>query len=151
MTAGNANGQTETTALSAVAQFMGLDAADKWVQVPAEQVRGIPIATKTANHTATAEESGTLFTNAGATGTVVIALPAAVVGLHYRGMVRASQALRFDPNGTDVISHITPGSADGGAGKYTGSSTVGAALHLVCTATGRWDITSVKGTWTLEP
>lgn len=148
----NANGQTEATALSGVGNFIVLNPDDKWGQCPRSLVQGtsLDVSAKTANYTVTAAESGTLFTNAGASGTVVLALPAAVAGLHYRALVRASQALRFDPNGTDVIAHMTAGSADGGAGKYTGSSTLGAAIHLVCTADGRWDVVSVKGTWTLE-
>jgi len=150
--AANANGQPEATSLSQVGAFKSLDTTDKHQQVPVSLVQGtsLTVAAKTANYTALESESGALFTNAGAAGTVVISLPAAAVGLHYRGLVRASQALRFDPNGTDVIAHMTAGSADGGAGKFTGSSTMGAALHLVCTAAGRWDIASVKGTWTLE-
>jgi hypothetical protein len=66
-----------------------------------------------------------------------------------RGHVRAAFALRFDPNGSEIIANATAGSADGTAGQYTGSSTVGASIELVCLTAGRWEVQSVKGTWVL--
>lgn len=150
---GNAASQPEVGGFSEIGSFKGLSTDDKHRNIPPNlvQATSLTIADKTTNYTALSTELGTLFTNAGAAGTVVISLPAAVVGMQYRGLVRAAQALRFDPNGSEVIGNPTAGSADGGAGKYITSSTVGAAIHLVCVATGRWDVLSVKGTWTQEP
>jgi hypothetical protein len=151
MPAENATSQPEVTALETADHLIGLDGTG-WVTVPTSAIRAAlqPVLTKTANHTLTLPENGSLVTNAGASGTVVLTLPAATVGLEYRGHVRAAFALRFDPNGSEVIGNPTAGSADGGAGKYIGSSTVGAAIHLVCSTAGRWEVQSVKGTWTLE-
>ena len=145
----NANAQTEAAALSEVGNFLALDSADAWLQVPLPVFLLHRSSAKTADHTATTAENGTLFHNTGASGTVVISLPAATVGLRYRGHVRAAFALRFDPNGSEIIANATAGSADGTAGQYTGSSTVGASIELVCLTAGRWEVQSVKGTWVL--
>lgn len=107
------------------------------------------VAVTTSTRTVTAEETGTTFTNEGASGTVTLNLPAATVGLHYHGVVNAAQSLRFDPNGSEIMGHMTAGSSAGTAGQYTGSSTVGAAIHIKCIKAGYWEVVSAKGTWTL--
>jgi hypothetical protein len=147
----NATSQPEVTAMEDADAIIGLDGTG-WVQIPVSLMRQAfhKVLTKTANHTLTTAESGSLVCNTAAAGTVVIALPAATVGLEVRGHIRAAFALRFDPNGSEVIGNPTAGSADGGAGKYIGSSTVGASIHLICMAAGRWEVQTVKGTWTLE-
>ncbi len=139
-------------ALANADQLIGLDSLGGWGQVDAQDLRKLNVLTKTADYTLLTADSGSLITNTGATGTVVISLPAATVGLHYRFQNRAAQALRIDPNGSEVIANNTVNSADGGAGKYIGTATtaVGASIHLVCLAAGRWDIFSSRGTWTLE-
>ena len=147
----NATSQTEASFLETAEYIIGLDGTS-WVLIPINRLRQtyLNIVEKTANYTATEAESGSLYENTGATGTVVISLPAATVGLEYRAHVCAAFALRLDPNGSQIIGNPTAGSADGGGGRYISSSTVGAAIHLVCMATGRWEVQAVKGTWALE-
>jgi hypothetical protein len=151
MPAENATSQTEVAAMRTADAIIGLDGTG-WVQIPTNLIHQsyCPVLTKVADYTLTTDDSGSLVCNTGATGTVVISLPAATVGLEFRAHVRAAFALRLDPTVSQVIGNPTAGSADGGAGKYIGSSTVGASIHLVCLATGRWDVQAVKGTWTLE-
>lgn len=134
--------------------FAVLNASDQFEQCPAELMRRHaitpPVAIKTADYTILTTDVGSIFTNEGATGTVVLNLPAATVTQRYRGIVRAAFAFRFNPQDGEVITHTTAGSADGGAGKYTGSSTLGADIELVCVTAGRWEAKANKGTWTLE-
>lgn len=149
----SANAQTEATNLEASNTFVIGIVGTAWRLFKGALFEPVVrrIVTVTASSRAvTAAESGTTFTNNGASATVTLTLPAATVGLHYTALVRTAQALRFDPNGSEIIGHMTAGSADGGAGKYTGSSTVGAAIHLLCVVAGRWEVADVKGTWTLE-
>lgn len=151
MGAENATSQTAATTLETATHIIALNGSG-WVVLPISAFKGPleKVAAKTASHTVLTSEVGTIFTNEGATGTVVLSLPAATVGLHYRAIVRAAFALRFDPQSGEVISHTTAGTADGGAGKYTGSSTLGADIELVCVTAGRWEANANKGTWTLE-
>lgn len=103
----------------------------------------------TAGDTLTTAESGSVHTNAGASGAIVIALPAAVVGLEYFFGVRAAQELRIDPNGTETISLPSTG-VPGAAGKYLTADAVGETVHLMCVAAGSWAVMGFTGTWTAE-
>lgn len=103
----------------------------------------------TADDTLTTPENGTLHTNTGASGAVVLTLPAATVGLHYRFYVGAAQELRIDPNGTETISLPSTGVA-GAAGKYLVADAVGETVHLVCAKAGSWACFGYTGTWTAE-
>lgn len=103
----------------------------------------------TADDTLTAAESGSVHTNAGASGTVVLTLPAAAVGLEYFFGVRVAQALRIDPNGTETISLPSTG-VPGAAGKYLAADAIGETVHLMCVAAGSWAVMGYTGTWTAE-
>lgn len=91
----------------------------------------------TADDTLTAAESGTVHTNTGAAGTVVLTLPPATPGLMFKFSVGANQAFRIDPNGTETIS-LPANGVPGAAGKYLGCSTIGASLQLECHVAGNW-------------
>lgn len=103
----------------------------------------------TAGDTLTTAESGTVHTNAGASGAVTLVLPAAAVGLEYFFGVRAAQELRIDPNGTETISLPSTG-VPGAAGKYLTADAIGETVHLVCVAAGTWAVMGYTGTWTAE-
>lgn len=103
----------------------------------------------TANHTVTAAESGKTFTTVGATGTVVFALPPAVVGLRYRFRVGAAQELRIDPDGTETIGLPSTG-VQQGAGEYITANADGETLEIECTKAGEWSPMGYSGTWTAE-
>ena len=109
----------------------------------------IYVAARTANTTITPVESGCAFTNTGATGAVVFALPPALPGLRYTFGVGAAQALRIDPNGTETVSLPSTG-APGAGGKYLQASDIGATVALVCLKAGNWSVAGYTGTWTAE-
>lgn len=104
----------------------------------------------TADDTLTVAESGSLHTNVGASGTITIALPAAVVGLQYMFAVGAAQQLRIDPNGSETISLPSTG-VPGAAGKYLVADAIGETVYLVCASAGSWRVFGYTGTWTAEP
>lgn len=103
----------------------------------------------TADDTLTGAESGSCHTNTGAGGTVVLTLPAAVVGLEFYFGVGAAQELRLDPDGTETISLPSTGVA-GAAGKYLVADAVGETVHLMCVIAGTWAVMGYTGTWTAE-
>lgn len=103
----------------------------------------------TADDTLTVAESGSTHTTYGASGTVVLTLPAATVGLEYWFVVGAAQELRIDPNGTQTISLPSTGVA-GAAGKYLTANAAGESVHLRCVSAGTWAVFGFTGTWTAE-
>lgn len=112
-----------------------------------KRVENVTAATRTVE----AFESGMIFTNHGASAIVALNLPPATEGLRVTLLVRAAFAFRANPQDSDVIANnTTVGGADGGLGKFIGSSTLGACIQLQCVVAGRWDIISSRGTWTLE-
>lgn len=104
----------------------------------------------TADDTLTAAEMyGSIHTSVGATGTITLALPAAVVGMNAKFRVGAAQELRIDPNGTEKISLPSTG-VPGAAGKYLVADANGETVYLVCTKAGEWSVFGYTGTWTAE-
>lgn len=103
----------------------------------------------TSGDTLKVGECNTVHTNKGASAAIVLALPAAVVGLQYFFYVGAAQELRIDPNGTETISLPSSGVA-GAAGKYLTADAIGETVHLVCCETGTWAVMGYTGTWTAE-
>lgn len=110
----------------------------------------LTIEAKTGNYTVTAADSGKVFTNTGAGGTITFTLPVAVVGLHYIFSVGAAQALRIDPNGTETIALPSTG-VPAAAGKYIVASAEAGTVTVVCTKAGGWAVSGYTGTWTAEP
>ena len=104
---------------------------------------------KTANYTVTANDSGSGFTNVGASGAITFALPAATVGLNYYFAVGVAQELRIDPNGSETISLPSSG-VPGAAGKYLVADAIGETVRLVCATAGSWRVFGYTGTWTAE-
>jgi hypothetical protein len=102
---------------------------------------------KTADYTVTTDDVGKTFTNEGASGAVVFALPAATVGLWYRFQVKAAQELRIDPNGTEVMSLPSSG-AKQSAGAYLTANADGESLEIECVKAGEWESRYYTGTWT---
>jgi hypothetical protein len=103
---------------------------------------------KTANYTVTTNDNGKLFTNEGAAGAIVFALPAATVGLWFEFVVKAAQELRIDPNGTETIS--LPTGVQQAAGKYISADAVGERISVECVKAGLWETREAVGTWTAE-
>jgi hypothetical protein len=101
----------------------------------------------TAGATLTANDSGTTHTNTGAGAAIVMALPAATVGLNFWFYVNAAQELRIDPNGTQTIALPSTG-AQSSAGAYITADAVGEWVRIVCIVAGTWSVMGYAGTWT---
>lgn len=109
----------------------------------------VTVEAHTAADTLTTAENGTCHTNTGASGAIVITLPAATVGLHYYFGLGAAQELRIDPSGSETISLPSSG-VPGAAGKYLVADAVGETVHLMCVKAGNWAVMGFTGTWTAE-
>jgi len=100
----------------------------------------------TASDTLTGEESGSVHTNLGATGTVTLTLPAsALEGTIFTFAVQAAQELQVDPGSATIRddSGLT-------AGKYKVADAIGECLTLVADSNGDWATIAKHGTWTEE-
>lgn len=104
-------------------------------------------AVKTADYTVTVGDSGKTFTNTGAAGAVVFALPAAVAGLKYRFRVGVAQQLRIDPNASETISLPSTGVPSAG-GAYIVADAIGETVDIECVEAGSWSVFGYTGTWT---
>lgn len=89
---------------------------------------------KTANYTVTYADSGSLFSNTGASGAITFTLPTAIVGMEYRFYVGAAFELRVDPGANDKHQYgsLTGGIVSMADGEYLTSSSAGAFLHIIC-------------------
>lgn len=89
-----------------------------------------PTATKTANYTCTAADSGTWFNTKGAGGTVVFTLPAVATsaGYHYRFTAGANQIVTVTaPAGTLVTYNSAAATS-----VSTGTVNIGHGFEVVC-------------------
>lgn len=118
------------------------------VNVSTVNGRGIrTVEAKTANYTVvTPTDNGKTFTNTGAAGTVVFALPAATPGQWYRFVVKATQVLTIDPNGTETIS--LPTGVQQAAGAAISADAIGERCSVECVKAGEWETSEAVGTWT---
>lgn len=107
------------------------------------------LASKTLNYTLLAADAGNLFDNTGATGTVILTLPAwaADPTLRFYFMVTAAQILRvLAPASTRIASGITNSAAAGNIQSATPYS----ALCLIATSiSNQWAVESATGEWTI--
>ena len=100
----------------------------------------------TADDALTAEESGSVHTNLGATETVTLTLPAsAPEGTIFTFAVQAAQELRVEPGATAIRD-------DSGqtAGKYKSADAIGECIMVVADSNGDWVTIAKYGTWTEE-
>jgi len=102
------------------------------------------ISNKTGNYTILDTDSGTMFTNNGAAGTVTLTLPTAAAGLTYVFVVKETQTLDivragsdviYDNNGTTTSTHVS-------------SNAAGRVIRLTAIAAGIWVTESIVGSWT---
>jgi len=105
----------------------------------------LTIQNETTNYTVLSGDNFKKFNNAGAGGTVVLTLPAATAPFKVSGLVVASQILRFDAAGTDVIANAGVTSAAGGTIE---SDLANSTIDLECQVNGVWVVTAITGTWT---
>ena len=101
---------------------------------------------KTAAYTITAYDMGAVFTNLGATGTVVLTLPEAstVLGQEIWFHVLANYTLNINPaDATDYIPGMT-----NSAGDSVAANAAGASLGLRAVGNDTWAPIGPYGTWT---
>lgn len=109
-------------------------------------LRGVEV--KTAAYTVvTPTDNGKTFSTEGASAQVTFSLPAATVGQWYSFVVKATQELRIDPNGTETIALPSTG-AQQAAGAYLTADANGESVSIVCVKAGEWNVMSYTGTWT---
>jgi hypothetical protein len=96
---------------------------------------------KTANYTAVANDAGTRFSNAGASGAITITLPTAVKGKVFSFIVMAAQTLNITAPAGSIFGV-------GLSGATRTSSTQYSAITLECVDGTNWNVTSLYGTWT---
>lgn len=105
------------------------------------------VAAKTADYTVVKDvDNGKVFTNEGAGGAIAFALPAATVGQWYNFVVKATQELRIDPNGTETIALDT--GVQQAAGAYITANAIGEHIGVICVKAGEWETFDPVGTWT---
>jgi hypothetical protein len=112
---------------------------------------GVPVTVSDADATVAAADAyrNIHVSNAGASGAVTFALPAALAGMQVTAVVEAAQELRLDPDGTETIALPSSG-VQGAAGKYLTANAVGENVSLVCLTDGTWEASNFTGTWTAE-
>lgn len=99
----------------------------------------------TATATLTADQLyGTLFVNTGASGAIVLSLPAPVPGMRFRVFLTASQDVDLNPaDGTQILV-LTNATGDA----ISSAATAGNAIELVAASSTTWVAFSASGTWT---
>ncbi|AQT67112.1 hypothetical protein STSP2_00253 [Anaerohalosphaera lusitana] len=100
----------------------------------------------TVNDLLTADDSGSVHTNSGATGPVTLTLPAgAAAGTRFGFAVQASQVLYVDPGAAAILDDCGQT-----AGKSKYASTLGECIELMADANGDWVTISKRGVWMEE-
>jgi hypothetical protein len=105
----------------------------------------VPLFAKTANFTLAttfgSDVSGTIFTNDGASGDIVLTIPDAEAGMRFYVAIAEAHYVDIEPDGTDMILRLT---SDGG--DKLGSTVVGDTVELIAISTTEW-VAFEHGTW----
>ncbi|MFY9225105.1 MAG: hypothetical protein WAQ98_20695 [Blastocatellia bacterium] len=105
-------------------------------------------AAKTSGYTLLSTDSGGVFTNGEAVGSVTFSLPAAAAGLHYKFYVTTNQNFVIDAAGSDTIRLGASVTASGG---NLTSNVVGDSLELIYIGSGQWGVLGKEqGTWAVN-
>jgi len=109
----------------------------------------MPVINKTADASIVEAESGCVFSNLGASGTITLSLPTGVAaGTHFYFVVSAAQRIQIDPGASDAIYAAGAKQADG---KYYWADDEAESILLVANSANDWYALFEKGTWTIEP
>lgn len=95
----------------------------------------------------TSDDSGKLYTNAGATGPVTCTLPTSTANLTFKFIVRASQYLKIQANTEDTITYYNLTSASSG---YFRNAVVGSTLTVYAIDNTNWMVDSIVGIWGID-
>lgn len=93
----------------------------------------------------TAGDSGTIWTNEGASVQNYYTLPTAQAGLLFTFIVQDSDGIRVNANTGDTIRMVT---AVSGTAGYTESTVVGSTVRLLAINSVEWFGIAINGTWT---
>lgn len=101
--------------------------------------------TVTATATLTADQLyGSQFVNTGASGSIVLTLPAPARGMRFRVYLTAAQDVDINPaDGTQILA-LTNATGDA----ISSAATVGNAIELVALSATTWGAYAASGTWT---
>ena len=106
------------------------------------------VAVHVASATLVKEDSGSLLTNLGATGAVVLTLPQdAPIGTEFTAVVSAAQVLSLDPGAAGGIYIAGAKQADN---KTISADDEAESVTLTALGTGDWLASGATGTWTVE-
>ena len=113
------------------------------ISVPGGSADLTTVTNVTSDRTLLQSESGQVFSNRGATGTITITLPAnAAAGTKFTFAVQEFQRLQVDP-GAGTIRDDIGQTAD----KYKWADSIGECITLVADANGDWATIAKFGTW----
>lgn len=102
----------------------------------------------TGDDTLTAAESGSMHTNEGASGAVILTLPAATgSGVWFDFVVLATQTLTLEPNDADDVIYLNASITTANTGTLS-VGTIGRAVRIVDAGSNKWVGISQVGAWT---
>lgn len=124
----------------------------EWVILQANSSRwnvisrsGATVRILTSTTTLTADQLyGTLFVNTGASGAIVLNLPAPVPGMRFRVFLTAAQDVDINPADSTQILVLTNATGDA----ISSAATAGNAIELVAASSTTWVAFAASGTWT---
>jgi len=128
------DGNDMTVGVLTVNSFASLNGAVNFVR---------DVVTKTSSYVVTVAESGTLYSNMGATAEVTLTLPAAVSGLNYCFYVADAYTMTIDPDDADQVHHLTNAAGD----RLQNTGTAGDSVCLTAVDGTYWVPTGEEGTW----
>ena len=104
---------------------------------------------KISAHTGTGAVAATecrnnIITNAGASGDIVLSLPAAAAGYEVTVIVSDAHDIDINPDDSDQILVLTDSAGDA----LSSDATVGSYIHLIAIDATNWIVLDRQGTWT---
>lgn len=103
----------------------------------------------TAAKTLTIDQTGSIFTNLGASGSVTVSLPtnaAGIKGIEYQFIVMAAQAFVINPGAAGAL--YIAGAKQSDAATISADDE-GECVTVVSDGNGDWAVYGVSGTWTV--
>ena len=100
------------------------------------------------NYSVASNDSGSVITNTGATGTTTYSLPAASSGLDYIFISDTAQAIVIQAAGSNTIRNGTSVTTAGG--NFTSSATIGEVLRIVALNSNEWYVLHITESWTVN-
>jgi hypothetical protein len=97
----------------------------------------------TTSSVAAADVQRTIVNNSGASGNVVLTLPAATAGMIVTFYVLTTQTMDINPNGSDRIQILTDANGDA----IRSDNIRGTSITLACQAAGSWEPMGSIGSW----